>query len=776
MDHQTLQLFSRQLSHWAEEIIESGRYPFRRVETALPLLTEQGELCLPLALWINRDSFMAGGLFLLPIRHAEEEIKAGQAFAQALGLRYFVTWAPRSIVIWESDGTEVKVHRTLALPASDQRSPDYFRDLLRKVLEEIKLLAITGTIPPAELSPWYLANLFRMTIEGAVSPLVEAFRIARGEERLSRAILPLTLARQQAVLAILRLLALVMEDRLPSAIPPEGLDRALGFALETLPPTLARVLTPAGWEVPFPEESAVRLHHLFRRLGQLRLDLDRARTHQALEIFLTHEGARLGGYPPPAQPVPQGALLINADRIYPPAAGEIAPPSLLAFSALLRHLAGEPPILQAAEVFSWGEAPLPGPVLGTFAPSAPPPVGERRMLAAQLRLSWPNRRFPAHPSAPRWFWELLHLLGLAAEEAELDLCIPGLWLTAHWADPLFDLLREHFTLLCLERRGEELRLKLAKEQRAETMTVFTSPEGSRETLWEQLREGHRSLLPLTLDLPQPLFSLLDKKVLQLGGNEQWSRDQRGIVLFSRSTIGRQLWRVVSGGKPLPSPQELEPLRRNGLPLPAAEVLRQLQILPVNGDPSAAIIDRELELWLGPLPAEGRPVAEAAGRRRTVRVTDALAEEVSHVVFLDGLPRFPEHYLYDHYRPSLTEYRFIPPLNMGGEFFGQMTLVDGQGSTLTVEGEETARALLLATYSTASPVALPVERRLTAELLERYLADLHRLRQSLVREAHRRLADPRAADQLIERVWGAHPLPPWPLVEDENGFSFSRRGL
>ena len=103
MDQQTLQLFSRQLAHWAENAISQGRFPFRKVETFPSLLTEKGEMHPPLVFWINRASCMAGGVLILP-QNAEEEMSMGRDCARALGLQHFVTWAAHEIVFWEERG------------------------------------------------------------------------------------------------------------------------------------------------------------------------------------------------------------------------------------------------------------------------------------------------------------------------------------------------------------------------------------------------------------------------------------------------------------------------------------------------------------------------------------------------------------------------------------------------------------------------------------------------------------------------------------------------
>jgi hypothetical protein len=64
------------------------------------------------------------------------------------------------------------------------------------------------------------------------------------------------------------------------------------------------------------------------------------------------------------------------------------------------------------------------------------------------------------------------------------------------------------------------------------------------------------------------------------------------------------------------------------------------------------------------------------------------------------------------------------------------------------------------------MSLPVDRQILAAMLERYLADLHELRQALLRETHRLVADPQAADKLVETIWSDRDLPRWALVAED----------
>jgi hypothetical protein len=93
----------------------------------------------------------------------------------------------------------------------------------------------------------------------------------------------------------------------------------------------------------------------------------------------------------------------------------------------------------------------------------------------------------------------------------------------------------------------------------------------------------------------------------------------------------------------------------------------------------------------------------------------------------------------------------------------LTLYDPQGTAVEVEGKETARALVLASCDGRTHIALPCDRQLTEEILERYLTDLRNLHRALVQQAHRRIAEPRAANAMVERVWASLPIPAWDLV-------------
>jgi len=135
------------------------------------------------------------------------------------------------------------------------------------------------------------------------------------------------------------------------------------------------------------------------------------------------------------------------------------------------------------------------------------------------------------------------------------------------------------------------------------------------------------------------------------------------------------------------------------------------------------------------------------------------------VFRDGVPRFPENYLYDIYRPELQKFEVSGTLQQTSEFLGRFELTDSSGQVIHVEGEETARALELATFSEQSLIELPTDRHLTASIVERYLADLSRLQQDLLQKTYSRRDKARLARQWARRIWNSLPLPPWEELDE-----------
>jgi hypothetical protein len=278
-------------------------------------------------------------------------------------------------------------------------------------------------------------------------------------------------------------------------------------------------------------------------------------------------------------------------------------------------------------------------------------------------------------------------------------------------------------------------------------------------------------LSLALMLPDAIWNMIEDGRLTVPTTRTWPQPaEQGIFFYSRSSLGRYLWQITSGGRPLPRRTSLRSeVLRKGLPLPGQKALLSLQKLQTEGggEPSATILDQELALWLGATPE--LPAANKATPDES-RDTDShqhaeqdLLANVAERVFMDGIPVFPDHYLYDYYRPEMRRFDFEKPLSIDEEFFGTVELKDEQGHKLQVEGMETAQALVLISSLRSGPVELPVDRVIISTILDRYRQDLRKLRSNLVKEIFRRQADPRTAKTAVERLWQQQPLPPWRLI-------------
>ena len=143
----------------------------------------------------------------------------------------------------------------------------------------------------------------------------------------------------------------------------------------------------------------------------------------------------------------------------------------------------------------------------------------------------------------------------------------------------------------------------------------------------------------------------------------------------------------------------------------------------------------------------------------------LAEEA----FVDGIPRFPEQYLYDHYQPVLAKFEWAGPLELENAFFDRFRLCDTSGTCYEVSGEAVARGLWLASRSGPGETRFPVDPQIAESILHRYLGELKLRRQALVKLAHQSSADQKMAERLIKQVWRNSGLPAWEAVEEVDAF-------
>ncbi|MDT8419998.1 MAG: hypothetical protein RQ754_06170 [Desulfuromonadales bacterium] len=770
--------FARQLALWADLVIEHGRTPFRRVDQFPLLYTSKGFFRPPLVFWINRQSLMAGGIILLPDNNLPEQLELGSATATALGLRHFVTWESSRICIWKTDGETCGMEKQLPVTAGDQ--PETFRALLLEVMEEIKLLSVLGMVPANQLSASYLHNLFQETLNSARAPLVNTFRQTRADGQLQEII---SRADRQAEqfnrLTLLRLLALLWHDLLPESILPEKLQTVMQLVLPSLPPQLHQPLSQnlQEQEPVLPLESAVCYHHLLLRLRQINWNSPVERARQAISQFLSAEGM-----PPerPFQPPDTEVPLLQINPKVPLLGYNLlhelsGSASFMASAALLRHVNNAPPAHQyCGTLFRFSDLPLTIMCIqGQITNRRKVPREVRQRCDALLRTSWPTRRFDLPPDSPYWILETVHLLGLTPKGAELELEIPSVWLIAPYGQTLWTLVGENFQLNRVTWEKQTTILTLKKQRGGAEITKVMYRQTERQIDWSETSCRTRALLLFGLLLPDVIYQQLRSDRFQTCDEIPTSAaTDLGLLAYSRTFLGRRLWKLLSGSEPADTAGEIrQQAEMLGWPVPEEDILCQLG-LSTAGEHQPERLQQELDRTLSerlkipavvdfPIPQwqethAGSTMRQMASSNHRQKIVDILKAR--------GLPDFPEQYLYQLESPQLIRYAFQPPLKVTSELLGQYELTDSAQACFTVQGEATVEALNLCANLDRCEVDLPADQQQLSSIVTSYRNDLLKLRQELTRQAHILLENPQAAERLSKKIWHELKLPAWKWLD------------
>ena len=180
-------------------------------------------------------------------------------------------------------------------------------------------------------------------------------------------------------------------------------------------------------------------------------------------------------------------------------------------------------------------------------------------------------------------------------------------------------------------------------------------------------------------------------------------------------------------------------------------------------PDPELLERGFANIFGPPPALVEAVSyDFSENTKSRRRSSAPAKEIVSKVFEDGIPRFPEHYLMNLYRPDVTAYTINGVLELTEEFFDKISLQTAKkDQTLEVSGKAIAEALILASYTGQKNISLPEDECLLAEIVQQYRLDLQRLHDKLMRECRRFEPHRQQAIKLAGRIWQQQGLPPDP---------------
>lgn len=716
---------------------------------------------------------MAGGLILLPEKGAEEALETGTALASALGLKTFATWDPQKLTIWSLDGNNISPQTTTAV--GKIKSAGGFRQILHQLLDQLKVLAIANAPTAEELTPYWMANLVHLSLIDASPEIAEHLRTARAWKNLNwdGGRHP-ELAK--GVLTACRLLAVGHADLLARTVQAEGLERALRFAIDQLPDKLKQTLRFEENEPSLPETATTRFHHLWRRLQQLGSLQQQSRLARAVELLLV-DVARLG----PEAPRPDRTSARSSLTVNPAGSpgivsveAEIGTPAILGWRELLRWLQGYPsPAVIGQRVNQLPPEMQPQIISAAFDTCPPPDKDDRPGLNTSLRVAWPSRRFQMPASTPVWHYDLLQILGRAAQDASIHLRLPASWLDPIEGEALWDLLCSDFCLsrLTLEKDGETL-LHLSKGPSEDGSVQLINATEEKALAWKQLKHSSLQHLNYALFWPQELYCLIENSSLLLTDEHPYPRElAREIYLYWHSGWGHRLARWCGFN---PEQLTLELLTQEHPPLPIyphPDKLQQLTNLlwaPEKTTPEGPQHDQDVALWVGKelanpdWPKAPEPEDLAIPKpSRTAR--KSLEERIEGRLLVDGLPKFPEQYLYDHYRPELTSFSVSGPLRDHGRFFGQIELQAANHESLLVGSEALAGCLILASRQQLE-IELPADPEILADILTRYLADLNQLHRLLNQESHRLQNNTGAALRLSKRLWKRWNLPEWEIVE------------
>ncbi|MFK5926773.1 MAG: hypothetical protein QM483_09100 [Desulfuromusa sp.] len=761
-----LQQFAQQLATWTEAIIEHGRTPFRRVDTYPDLDTEQGILNPPLVFWINRQSMMAGGILLLPDNNLETELKTGRSCASALGLRHFVTWETNQVRIWAVE-TDKTVEQQ-SFPLSSPNQPETFRYLLADILEALKLLAVLGAIPATDLSPYYLNNLFQITLEQALPPLIEAYRSQRSEVDEHSPENADTCAIEANRLLLLQMLSLLWFKKIPGAILPEKMETVIELSLLSLPDSLQQALSLKTTIKPpsLPLEAAVCFHHLLLRLYQLSWDQQEKRARESIYRLTEHwfqgerkeqEPASIYLYPetPPLNSSPK-VLLSNS-------------PSFLAATALLTEVSKRPQgKIIFGTLFECDQDSLLGQrVSGRLINQTGITSSKRREYTTKLRTAWPNRHLKIATGQPFWRWELTHLLGLCHPEQNLSLELPIDLLNDPENQFVWSLLCENYSFQQIELLNTgNIKISILRSKRSnETFQILLAGE-IREMTPARNPTCFKNQLLLALSLPSEIYKFLGNELIWPEPDGIPNDQLPGWDLYSQSHLYKWLQSILQSRTATSTSGNEGTLETVPLYIPYPEPLLLNELVSFgqttqDKNPSLAIDHFLADLLSCPTienikssDAPITPKIDAPENHSEKQLKETIAQQLS----VYGIPNFPEQYLYFLDQPEMIHYTITPPVITKSDLLGQFELEDAKGQIISGYGEELKQILLFCSELEKTEIDLPSDRHQLEQLLQYYQKDLEDLYRHLNNLCYSQVKNSKSARKILNRTWKKLSLP------------------
>ena len=772
MKPDTLQHFSQQLHSWCAERLEQKPGPFRQAEANPHLLGDGDSLAPPVILWINRESYLAGGVILLPQKDEQDIFAVGLETAKALGLPYFHAWSRYDISCWSALSEPPEKIWEYALPAEDTSSPAIFRKSLNLLIDQMEQIFFDQQLQIPSVSDLYLANLIHTTFIDILPAMQKTMQIDQSATTTES--IPLVEIKNLLFQTLLIPTGLALCNNLPTGTTPASIIDTLSSALASNPEDLRQVWPHRLNAHKFPAECRRRLHHFCCRIQQLAPYLAE-NAASATNRLLNEWATQLGGYPVPDQSSELQQIVINPDRCDLAVAPsiEIGPTGILAATALIRHFltVDKPKQQQITSPLYLSETLSEHQISGTLYEDNNPSTVEQKKLNAFLRISWPNRKLSFSGKTPLWAWQFLHICGLAGGLSQLNLILPSDWLWERYGEVIMTALDGKLGFSRIHRLNPgQLQCQL-QPVAEEWETVIERDDGTQIILKAVPNHTLRSRTILALNAPNEINQLLDTvdlEIYQMDLIEDFSRT--GLNHFSQSSLGQGLWKLLAPGRTTPKNEKLvAELSRAGVPLPGKDVLAALGRLSRSaGQISTADIDQELAVWIGEtLPfLATTPPNRSRSDRKTEKIdnTDERLDSLLLRCQTEEIPNFPEDYLYDTPLSERTIYTFTGQLEIIDSFFDQVVLADQQQLQIIVDGVKQAEALILISSFRSGPVELPQSHAVTAAIVDRYYRELKELRRTFSRHAADLVSDENIT-MTVDLIWQRLPLPALNLITD-----------
>ncbi len=766
---ETLQHFSGQLRSWCGERLQQKPGPFRQAELYLNIISEHKLDSPPIILWINRESFIAGGILVLPQNKDEDVFAAGTELTRIFGLPCFFSWGRHELSCWATDYNPPEKVWEYELPYKDISSPATFRKSLNLLMDQIEESFFKNQQASPTVTLGHFVNLVHSTLSDLIPEIQQAVQIDQSSTtQMKTSVVELKNMLFRQLLLVIGLAACDVPH--PTALNRSATE-VLDQATQMMPANLQTIFETRPTEPPFPNRCQRRLIQFVNRVQQLRQHLPEL-IAPLITGLLKEWATALGGYQVQYEQTELRKVIINPDKYDPTETVdyEIAPSGILAAIALARHFSTKDYVREPRQLIT----PLDLSskldnhlIVGTLNDNSVPTSTEQKKLNTFLRVSWPNHKLSLAPKSPIWMWQFLHICGLSEGKSQIELNVPQNWLWERYGEKIPAILANKLFFAEVHISDQNQLFCKLQEPQEDDVTTVQLADGTFRQLKTVPAAFWRSQILIALKVTDDIFHLVANNDLHFFEPEQCAKlSITGLSNYMSSSLGRDFWRLLAPGRPFPKIENIAAeCSRVGIPLPSENVLSALsRISSKSGSASTVDLDQELAVWLGETAALHKEVNQTIKSAK-----EPVAEEQTELFLLhcgaEEVPVFPDNYIYNTPENERVEYSFEGRLTIIDAFFDETILQDQQQRRIKVHGTRQAEALSLISTCRSGPIELPCSQTETAEMFDLYIQDLKNLRQAYYRHAVICLPSDNIV-KMVDDLWQKLPLPDWDQIKEK----------